>query len=89
MPPEATRKQSPFWKTGFYYIAKDAGVPIVLGYIDYRRKVAGLGPCFTPTGDIVADFRVFEAFYAGVTPKYPDQRGTVAVDPGLKVDSAA
>ena len=90
VPPEATRKRSLSWKTGFYRIAQGAGVPIVLGYIDYRRKVAGLGPCFTPTGDIVADFKVFETFYAGVTPKFPDQRGVVAVDPALlKLDSAA
>lgn len=90
VPPEATRKHSLSWKTGFYHIARGAGVPIVLGYVDYRRKVAGLGPAFTPTGDIVADFKVFEAFYAGVTPKYPHQRGVVAVDPAvLKLDSAA
>lgn len=81
VPPEATRKRSPFWKTGFYHIARRAGVPIVLGYIDYQRKVAGLGPAFTPTGDIEADFRVFEKFYAPITPKYPEQRGIVAVDP--------
>jgi len=81
VPPEATRKKSPYWKTGFYHIARGAGVPIVLGYLDYRRKVAGLGPAFTPTGNIEADFRVFEEFYAGVTPKFPAQRGTVAVDP--------
>lgn len=90
VPPEATRRHSPSWKTGFYHIAHRAGVPIVLGYIDYRRKVAGLGPAFTPTGDIVADFKVFAAFYENVTPKYPDQRGVVAVDPAtLKLDSAA
>jgi len=81
VPPEATRKRSAFWKTGFYHIARGAGVPIVLGYVDYRRKVAGLGPAFTPTGDIEADFRVFEQFYATVVPKYPAQRGIVAVDP--------
>lgn len=81
VPPEATRKKSKFWKTGFYHIARGAGVPIVMGYIDYRRKVAGLGPAFTPTGDIEADFRVFEKFYATVTPKFPEHRGVVAVDP--------
>lgn len=80
VPPEATRKKSPFWKTGFYHIARDARVPIVLGYIDYRLRVAGLGPAFTPTGDIEADFSVFEEFYAAVTPKFPELRGTVAVD---------
>jgi len=81
VPPEGTRKKSPGWKTGFYHIARGAGVPIVLGYLDYRRKVAGLGPAFMPTGDIEADFREFAAFYATVTPKFPEQRGVVALDP--------
>ena len=79
VPPEATRSHSTSWKTGFYYIARGAGVPIVLGFIDYRRKVAGLGPAFTPTGDIVADFKVFAEFYEHVTPKFPEHRGVVAV----------
>jgi 1-acyl-sn-glycerol-3-phosphate acyltransferase len=90
VPPEATRKKSLAWKTGFYHIARGAGVPIVLGYIDYRRKVAGLGPAFMPTGDIEADFQVFAEFYATVTPKYPADRGVVAVDPAsLKRESPA
>jgi 1-acyl-sn-glycerol-3-phosphate acyltransferase len=79
VPPEGTRKRCPHWKTGFYHIAHGAGVPIVLGYIDYRRRVAGLGPAFVPTGDIEADFEVFRAFYAKVTPRFPEHRGTVAV----------
>ena len=77
VPPEGTRSKGDGWKTGFYHIASGAGVPIVLGYIDYRRKVAGLGPAFTPTGDIEADFREFAEFYRGVTPKYPDDRSPV------------
>jgi 1-acyl-sn-glycerol-3-phosphate acyltransferase len=79
VPPEGTRKHSPHWKTGFYHIAHGAGVPIVLGYIDYGRKVAGLGPAFVTTGDIEADFEVFRDFYAKVTPRFPEHRGTVAV----------
>ncbi len=81
VPPEATRKYAPYWKTGFYHIARGAGVPIVMSYLDFKRKVAGVGPTFIPTGDIEADFRVFEEFYTKVTPKYPDQRGGIAVDP--------
>ena len=77
VPPEGTRSKSEGWKTGFYHIAHGADVPIVLGYLDYRRKVAGLGPAFVPTGDIEADFHVFDDFYAGVTPKYPEHRGPV------------
>jgi 1-acyl-sn-glycerol-3-phosphate acyltransferase len=90
VPPEATRKHSTSWKTGFYHIARGAGVPIVLGYIDYKRKVAGLGRAFVPTGDIAEDFKVFAEFYQHVTPKYPENRGVVAVDPAvLARDSAA
>lgn len=80
VPPEATRKKSAYWRTGFYHIARMAGVPIVLGYLDYRRKVAGLGPAFTPTGDIEADVRVFAEFYASITPKFPELRGAVVVN---------
>lgn len=83
VPPEATRKRSAFWKTGFYHIARGAGVPIVLGYLDYQRKVAGLGPAFSPTGDLAADFKVFETFYATVTPKFPGLRGAVVAKPAV------
>ena len=55
VPPEGTRSQTRYWKTGFYYIATGAQVPIVLGYLDYAQKVSGLGPVFEPSGDIEAD----------------------------------
>jgi 1-acyl-sn-glycerol-3-phosphate acyltransferase len=77
--PEGTRRRSDHWKTGFYHIARGAGVPIVFGYVDYARKVAGLGPVFEPTGDIEADFEEFAAFYEKVTPKFPELRGRVAL----------
>jgi 1-acyl-sn-glycerol-3-phosphate acyltransferase len=77
--PEGTRGRADHWKTGFYHIARGAEVPIVFGYVDYARKVAGLGPVFEPTGDIEADFRAFAAFYEKVTPKYPELRGRVAL----------
>ena len=81
VPPEGTRGKSPHWRSGFYHIAFGAKVPIVLGYLDYGRKVAGLGPAFTPTGDIEKDFEVFRAFYAGVRGKFPDQAGAVVPPP--------
>jgi 1-acyl-sn-glycerol-3-phosphate acyltransferase len=82
VPPEGTRGRSPHWKTGFYHIARGAGVPIVLGYLDYERKVAGLGPAFVPTGDLEADFKVFREFYGKVRAKYPERAGVVAPPPG-------
>ena len=70
-----------YWKTGFYHIARGAEVPIVLGFIDYGRKVAGLGPAFKPTGDLTRDFEVFRAFYENVQPRFPDKKGAIAPPP--------
>jgi 1-acyl-sn-glycerol-3-phosphate acyltransferase len=64
VPPEGTRSHTRHWKTGFYWIAHEAGVPIVLAYMDYPRKLSGLGPVFTPTGDIDADMLQIKAYYA-------------------------
>jgi 1-acyl-sn-glycerol-3-phosphate acyltransferase len=73
VPPEGTRSGTRFWKTGFYYIALGAGVPIVMAYLDYDKKVGGLGPAFQTTGDIDADMVAIKAFYASVKGKNADQ----------------
>lgn len=64
VPPEGTRSNTRYWKTGFYYIALGAQVPIVMAYLDYPKKRGGLGPIFEPTGDIDADMATIKAFYA-------------------------
>ena len=64
VPPEATRAKTRHWKTGFYWIAHEAQVPIVLAYMDYPRKQSGLGPVFQPTGDVDADMAQIKAWYA-------------------------
>ena len=74
VPPEGTRGNTRHWKTGFYYIALEAKVPIVLAYMDYERKVAGLGPLFEPTGDVERDMDEIKRFYAAVQGP---QRGPV------------
>ncbi len=66
VPPEGTRGKTRHWKTGFYFIALQAQVPIVLAYVDYERKVSGLGPVFVPTGDVEADMAHIKRFYAGI-----------------------
>ena len=73
VPPEGTRSKTRYWKTGFYHIAIGAQVPIVMGYMDYKRKVFGLGPVFVPTGDIEADMAAIQAFYAPFKGKNADQ----------------
>ncbi len=66
------------WKTGFYHIATGANVPIVLGFLDYQRKVGGIGPVIYPTGDFEADIKTIRAFYDGIIGKYPDKSITPA-----------
>lgn len=68
--PEGTRGPNPNWKTGFYYIAQKAGVPLALGYADYAKKEAGLGLLLYPT-DFEKDMRTIMDFYAGVSGKKP------------------
>ncbi len=71
-PPEGTRKKVERWKTGFYYVALHAKVPIVLGAMDYKKKTTDLSEPFYPTGDIEKDFLVFKEFYRNVTPCNPE-----------------
>ena len=64
LPPAGTRSRGTHWKSGFYHIAVGAGVPVVPGYLDYRRKRGGLGPALYMTGDVRADMDRIRAFYA-------------------------
>ena len=73
VPPQGTRSKTLYWKTGFYYIALQAEVPIVMAYMDYATKRAGLGPVFTPTGDIDKDMETIKAFYAPFKGKNDDR----------------
>jgi 1-acyl-sn-glycerol-3-phosphate acyltransferase len=70
--PEGTRKLRTKWKTGFYHIAKNAGVPIMLSYLDYKQKKAGVGKIMYPSGDMEADMREIMAFYRDKTGKNPE-----------------
>jgi len=65
-----------YWKTGFYYIATGAHVPIVLGYLDYRRKAGGIGPIVHPTGNIEADMKIIRHFYRDIPGKFPQRART-------------
>ena len=73
VPPEGTRSKTVYWKTGFYWIAVTAKLPIVMAHIDYPRKLVGLGPLFTPTGDIEADMAEIKRYYAQFKGKSASQ----------------
>lgn len=69
--PEGTRSLRNQWKMGFYHVAKNAGVPICLGYLDYKTKTAGVGSVIWPSGDMEADLSDITAFYKDIAPKHP------------------
>jgi len=73
IPPEGTRSKADRWKTGFYYIAQGAEVPIGLAFLDYTKKVGGFGPTFYLTGDIDKDIADMQEFYKGIHGKNIDQ----------------
>ncbi len=64
VPPEGTRAKVSYWKTGFYAIAETAKVPIAFGFLDYHRKVAGIGGPFHTTGNLVEDMDGILSFYS-------------------------
>lgn len=71
--PEGTRQYTENWKTGFYYLAVGAGVPILPVALDYNTKeVRFLSPVY-PSGDIDADLPKIYAQYKGVIPKHPER----------------
>lgn len=70
--PEGTRKKVERWKMGFYHIAMGAGVPIVLGALDYHNRRVVIGPTFQPTGDEKADLANILAFFRPYVPKKPE-----------------
>jgi 1-acyl-sn-glycerol-3-phosphate acyltransferase len=73
VPASGTRSYRPYWKSGFYWMASEARVPIILGYLDYARKRAGFGPLLRPTDDIHSDMDAIRTFYDGVQGKFPDK----------------
>ncbi len=71
--PEGSRSLRPNWKRGFYYIAEHANVPIALGFLDYKKKIGGIGKIVVPSGDFDKDLKEIEEFYSEITPKYPEK----------------
>jgi len=75
--PEGTRSLVTRWKTGFYYMAVGAKVPLVLGFVDYKLRQVGVGPVVYPSNDIEETFAQLRHFYADKTGKYPHKQGEI------------
>jgi 1-acyl-sn-glycerol-3-phosphate acyltransferase len=71
--PEGTRKKLPAWRTGFWYVARGAGVPIVPAAFDYPAKLITISAPFAPGEDIDADISRLRAHYDARMAKHPGQ----------------
>lgn len=81
--PDGTRKGHTHWKSGFYRIARETGMPVTLGYVDRTTMTTGLGPTFELTGDVEQDMDRIRAFYADKSGFHPQHR----VEPRLRDES--
>jgi len=72
MSPEGTRKKVEKWRTGFYYIAKEAKVPIIMFTLDFENKQNKISEPFYPTDNVEKDFEFMHAFYKNVKGKIPE-----------------
>lgn len=61
---EGTRQKAEYWKSGFYRLAQQTGLPILMGFVDGPTKSAGIGPTLVPSGDVAHDMELIRAFYA-------------------------
>lgn len=81
--PDGTRKGHTHWKSGFYRIARETGMPVTLGYVDRTTMTTGLGPTIELTGDVSSDMDRIRAFYADKAGHSPQHR----VEPRLRDES--
>ncbi len=72
--PEGTRKKVDQLRTGFYYIAHKAGVPIIPVAFDYGKKEVRIGTPFTTTGNYEEDIKIILAHFKGVQGRYPEKQ---------------
>ena len=72
--PDGTRGGNAYWKSGFYRIARETGMPVTLGYVDRTTMTTGLGPTIALTGDVAADMDRIRAFYADKAGLRPERR---------------
>ena len=80
---EGTRSPTDRWRTGFYRIAEQAGVPILCAGPDYRRKRGVFGPLVEPTGDYEADIAPTYSFFRSLQGRHPERAYIPPDPPGL------
>lgn len=83
--PDGTRGGNTHWKSGFYRIARETGMPVTLGYVDRTTMTTGLGPTIDLTGDVAGDMDRIRAFYADKAGLRPHLR----TEPRLRDESTS
>ncbi len=78
--PSGTRSRRDHWRSGFYHIARKADVPLLLGFLDYKRKRGGCGPIVDLTGNVTEDMDKIRAFYSTVTGHTPANTSDVRLE---------
>lgn len=70
--PSGTRGYSPYWRSGFYHMAYEAKVPLILGSVDFGRRVGCFLGTVNLTGDVAADMDAIRDIYAHVRGRNPE-----------------
>ncbi|MBN2519314.1 MAG: 1-acyl-sn-glycerol-3-phosphate acyltransferase [Bacteroidales bacterium] len=71
--PEGTRKKQTRWRSGFYYISKQANVPVVLSSIDYKSKILKISDPYIITNDMETEIKTMKKYFKQIHPKYPEK----------------
>lgn len=79
--PEGTRSKKRCWKTGFYRIAIEANVPLVIGYLDYGRRRIGIGETLQLSGDMDKDLERIRELYDGIKGRWPHKASPIEFPP--------
>jgi 1-acyl-sn-glycerol-3-phosphate acyltransferase len=77
--PSGTRAKRDHWKSGFYHMAYTAGVPLLLGYVDFPTKTVGTGPVIIPSGNIKQDMDLIREFYAEIRGDHPELESDIVL----------
>ncbi|NYH53584.1 1-acyl-sn-glycerol-3-phosphate acyltransferase [Nocardiopsis arvandica] len=83
--PDGTRRAHTHWKSGFYRVARETGMPVTLGFVDRTTMTTGLGPTFELTGDVAKDMDRIRSFYADKAGHSPERR----VEPRLREEGGS
>lgn len=75
-PAEGTRKRVARWKTGFYYVAIETGLPFTFGVMDYKRRILGVEHYYVPTGNFEEDMIYIENYFKTIGACHPESYNT-------------